>query len=389
MPLLLCLFLLLKHCFISCLTTLDKVSQSAHCAATKLIVSDDVTRVFVFQDGEATSCDSGCSVDGDSDDSDGPCSLLQDCDESQCASPGLSQPFRRLKTTDDRRAGRRTATTKPYQTAKTPTQVTPRHHLPQETKQQQQPEQNCTVSKSDRATQIYRNLITFITTVVSVEKFQDFECVADAEKLAKVTIAMTKSHQLHSFLKLFGHSVSCMSDQCNNTCRMFRRIRGHVANARHPCAVMQVYSQVLRLHIDTCLEQNCGLVSCKSMLAMRSKSGNEVLPRNFQQMEQLIHDKMKQNAEVTSTPKETAAKPEKEEDSFVIVKQEDVEDESNSDDSLVSMEEQQTMIPKQEIGALNLSTKEEQTSLPRTSAMDKTKKEYSATMQCSAVSVFG
>lgn len=130
----------------------------------------------------------------------------------------------------------------------------------------------------------------YIVRILSVEEYKTFECYSDAKRLANVSIVMTKSLQLGNFLSMFSHSVSCRNANCSTSCRMLRRVRSHVINGTHSCALMHVYGQLLRLHVDTCHQEDglCGMKSCKGMRDMRKAQGNQVLPPFFRENELLI-----------------------------------------------------------------------------------------------------
>ncbi|KAF2351575.1 hypothetical protein FHG87_017670 [Trinorchestia longiramus] len=129
------------------------------------------------------------------------------------------------------------------------------------------------------------SLVASIQVVLSVDKFADFQCVAEAKKLAEMTKRMAEGHQLHHLLRVFGHSASCNNNACVSPCLMFRRIRGHLVSIDHECAIVHVYSQLTRMHVDTCVTEKCGFLTCKGLQAYRTREQNEVLPRNFYMLE--------------------------------------------------------------------------------------------------------
>lgn len=189
---------------------------------------------------------------------------------------------------------------------------------------------------------VHKKLCDFVLSVLSVSQLvETFQCCEDAIKLRKVAMIMTESHQLHKFLMVFSHSVSCANDSCTNTCRMFRRTRGHVGSASHPCALMHVYSQLLRMHIDTCVDDKCGLVTCKSMLAMRQVDDLSVLPRHFKLLEQLIAQK---TGKIVIKPSPALNK---------------VDASENKENILNSCTPQQTTPETECVGVLNLTKKAE------------------------------
>ena len=143
---------------------------------------------------------------------------------------------------------------------------------------------------------LLKKLQSYVASIVSLELYKDFPCYSDALRLANVTIVMTKSLQLGKLLMMFAHSVSCDKKVCTTSCRMFKRVRSHVSCADHSCAMMHVYGQLLRMHVDTCQEPSgkCGMTSCKSMRDMRAAQGNRVLPADFLTKEKVIAQVLKQ-----------------------------------------------------------------------------------------------
>lgn len=145
-------------------------------------------------------------------------------------------------------------------------------------------------------------LVEYVDKILCLDSHLSSECIEDACRLKHVVIALIKNCQLHPFLTIFGHSVSCASPNCYTSCRMFRRIRSHIQKGvaaqsvtvtephEHVCAVMHVYGQLLRMHVDTCVSDACGMHSCKDMKKMREEQGYEVLPKTFAQKELALKD---------------------------------------------------------------------------------------------------
>lgn len=139
-------------------------------------------------------------------------------------------------------------------------------------------------------------LVEYVDKILCLENYLNSDCIEDACRLKTVVIALVKNCQLHPFLTIFGHFVSCTSPACTASCRMFKRIRFHIQKGvaakvsvtephEHICAVMHVYGQLLRMHVDTCVSDACGMHSCKDMKKMRDEQGYKVLPETFAQKE--------------------------------------------------------------------------------------------------------
>lgn len=143
------------------------------------------------------------------------------------------------------------------------------------------------------------SILEYVDKVLCIDNYLNSKCIEDACRLKHVVLALVKNCQLHPLLIIFGHSVSCTSLDCTTSCRMFKRIRNHIHKSvavksfvteQHICAVMQVYGQLLRMHVDTCLSDVCGMHSCKDMKKMREKKGHKVLPETFAQKELALKD---------------------------------------------------------------------------------------------------
>lgn len=141
------------------------------------------------------------------------------------------------------------------------------------------------------------NLVEYVDKILCLDNYLNANCIEDACRLKQVVIALVKNCQLHPFLTIFGHAVSCTLPNCSTSCRMFRRIRSHIQHGvstqavtvtepqQHVCAVIHVYGQLLRMHVDTCVKDFCGMHSCKDMKKMRKEQGHKVLPETFAQKE--------------------------------------------------------------------------------------------------------
>lgn len=140
-------------------------------------------------------------------------------------------------------------------------------------------------------------LVAYVDKILCLDNYLNSDCIEDACRLKQVVIALVKNCQLYPFLTIFGHSVSCTSSNCNTSCRMFRRIRSHIQHRvasthvivtephEHVCAIIHVYGQLLRIHVDTCVSDVCGMHNCKDMKKMREEQGLKVLSETFAQKE--------------------------------------------------------------------------------------------------------
>lgn len=137
-------------------------------------------------------------------------------------------------------------------------------------------------------------IVEYVEEILCLDNYLNAVCIEDACRLKQVVIALVKNCQLHPFLTIFGHSVSCTLPDCSTSCRMFRCIRAHIVSAQavtvtepqqHVCAVIHVYGQLLRMHVDTCVKDFCDMHSCKDMKKMREEQGHRVLPETFAQKE--------------------------------------------------------------------------------------------------------
>ncbi|XP_045120739.1 uncharacterized protein LOC123510043 isoform X2 [Portunus trituberculatus] len=94
-------------------------------------------------------------------------------------------------------------------------------------------------------------------------------CQDAAQHFTKVVKSVKLEGKFDLLLKIFAHSASCSNSKCNSLCLMFRRVRRHVVNARHPCSVMRIYSVLLKLHVARCNDTKCGMTTCPALQASR------------------------------------------------------------------------------------------------------------------------
>ena len=139
---------------------------------------------------------------------------------------------------------------------------------------------------------IVDTLVEYVDKILCLDNYLHSKCIEDACRLKQVVIAFVKNCQLHPFLTIFGHSVSCTSPDCSASCHIFRRIRSYIQNGvassivteshEHICAIMHVYGQLIRMHVDTCVSDVCGMHSCKDMKSKDTRSSQRhLLKRNW------------------------------------------------------------------------------------------------------------
>ncbi|XP_068225392.1 uncharacterized protein [Palaemon carinicauda] len=92
-------------------------------------------------------------------------------------------------------------------------------------------------------------------------------CKRAARKVKEVLQWITSQGEPHkkALLRDFAHSASCQKQPCVPVCLMFRRIRRHVVAAQHSCSVLRLYSMLLRHHVASCTQANCGLPACPAL----------------------------------------------------------------------------------------------------------------------------
>lgn len=94
-------------------------------------------------------------------------------------------------------------------------------------------------------------------------------CENAAKRLSQVLKWINNQGRKDVLLKDFAHSASCKKESCSHLCMMFRRVRRHVVGARHACMVLKLYSVLLRLHVSSCNDLDCGLPACPALRAAR------------------------------------------------------------------------------------------------------------------------
>lgn len=105
-------------------------------------------------------------------------------------------------------------------------------------------------------------------------------CKRSAAKIKEVLQWITSQGESHkmALLRDFAHSASCQKPKCEPVCLMFRRVRRHVVTAQHSCSVLRLYSMLLRHHVSSCTQSNCGLPACPALrntCSSKRKQGEE------------------------------------------------------------------------------------------------------------------
>nr|XP_045622368.1 uncharacterized protein LOC123772978 isoform X1 [Procambarus clarkii] len=95
-------------------------------------------------------------------------------------------------------------------------------------------------------------------------------CETAAKRLSQVLKWISNQGRKDVLLREFAHSASCQKVSCTPMCLMFRRVRRHVVAARHSCSVLILYSSLLRMHVSSCVNADCGLPACPALRATRS-----------------------------------------------------------------------------------------------------------------------
>ncbi|KAL7643081.1 UNVERIFIED_CONTAM: hypothetical protein RMT77_006371 [Armadillidium vulgare] len=95
-----------------------------------------------------------------------------------------------------------------------------------------------------------------------LQNYKESECYTHAKSLSETLLEMLKRKQLKYFLQEFGHAMSC-GEEHGSLCFMFKRLVNHILHAKHECALKNMYGHILRLHLDTCNENQCGFPNCK------------------------------------------------------------------------------------------------------------------------------
>ena len=116
-------------------------------------------------------------------------------------------------------------------------------------------------------------LMKLMDKCIKLDRFNDSKCIESARTLKLVCSFYFKNNWLYNFLQIFSHSSTCNEKQCTPHCLMFRRVRRHIIrkSSNHLCAVVYVYSRILKMHVDICVEIDCGLQSCPHLKQKKTK----------------------------------------------------------------------------------------------------------------------
>ena len=87
-------------------------------------------------------------------------------------------------------------------------------------------------------------------------------CIKSTRRLSKVITWIKDKGDSKMLLREFAHSASCKNRNCRPFCKLFQRGRKHVMSAKHKCTLLRLYSLLLRLHVNACTDNNCGLEAC-------------------------------------------------------------------------------------------------------------------------------
>ena len=122
------------------------------------------------------------------------------------------------------------------------------------------------IRENRRAVQNYQQEVEnrYITAEDEVES-----CKGAAKRLSHVITWMKDNGHTKILLRDFAHSASC-EVFCSPFCMMFRRVRRHVVSVKHQCVLLRLYTLLLRLHVNSCTNDNCGLQACPTLRANKS-----------------------------------------------------------------------------------------------------------------------
>ena len=117
----------------------------------------------------------------------------------------------------------------------------------------------------------YQHINKYIATGNIIEY-----CKGAAKRLSSVINWIKENGHTELFLRDFAHSASCEKINCNPFCNMFKKLRKHVNFTKHTCSLLRLYSLILRLHVNSCKNTNCGLKACP-ILKLRQQAKREAL----------------------------------------------------------------------------------------------------------------
>ena len=113
-----------------------------------------------------------------------------------------------------------------------------------------------------------------IDKYMATENIMEY-CKGAAKRLSNVISWVKNNGDSRIFLREFAHSASCGNNNCRSFCKLFKRLRKHVMSAKHKCSLLRIYSLLLRLHVNACTNDKCGLEACPILRSRKELKHNE------------------------------------------------------------------------------------------------------------------
>lgn len=129
---------------------------------------------------------------------------------------------------------------------------------------------NQSAAEADRLDQVISESSTQRNLAVQISADDKEGCETAAQRLSQVLKWISNQGRKDFLLREFAHSASCQATSCTPVCLMFRRVRRHVVAARHSCFVLRLYSGLLRMHVSSCNNSECGLPACPALRATKA-----------------------------------------------------------------------------------------------------------------------
>ena len=129
-----------------------------------------------------------------------------------------------------------------------------------------------------------------------------------AKRLIHVITWMKDNGHFKILLQDFAHSATCAAFQCSSFCKMFKSVRRHVIAARHKCFLLRQYALLLRLHVNSCIDDNCGLQACPTLRASKrlkrpsAQTTASILSKRHEASNMIQNDKAVPNSSLHFTP---------------------------------------------------------------------------------------
>ena len=132
------------------------------------------------------------------------------------------------------------------------------------------------VTKTPRSDLIMQNSIKpFLIPRIIAGKNIVESCKNAAKRLSNIITWVKDNDDPKILLREFAHSASCGKVNCTSFCKLFQRLRKHVMSAKHKCTLLRLYSLLLRLHVNACTNNNCGLQACPILRSRKQLKQNE------------------------------------------------------------------------------------------------------------------